>query len=133
MGAWPVCGAHAHDGGSTVTVSNTTPVAPRHANPVPAPAIPLPHTAPKHAAPDTDPPTTLLGPVSGYQIASGDTLASIADAHQIPGGWQALVDANRDTITDPDVIPTGGHLNIPTTTDPGTTDILTSLIAPVGH
>lgn len=124
IGAWPVCGRHASDGGATKLV----PVA-RHASPVVAPAIPLPHTTPRHAAPDTPQPPTVTGPLSGYRVAEGDTLSGIAAAQQVPGGWQAIYDANRATLTDPDVIPVGSHLNLPTTTPPvETTDILAALI-----
>lgn len=138
IGAWPVCGAHAHDGGSPVvrrSVSSPSPApAPRHAA-TPAPAVPAAPYTPKHAAPDTPPPPTVTGPLSGYQVVSGDTLTSIAAAQNVTGGWQALVDANRD-ITDPNVIAAGQRINIPQTvatvadTTPATdsTNILTALV-----
>lgn len=125
IGAWPVCGAHAGDSGGTV---QAVVKAPKHAAPNPAPAVPLPHTTPRHAAPDTTTPPTVTGPLSGYQVAEGDTLTAIAATHQVPGGWQAIYDANRATLTDPDVIPTGAQLKLPTAAPADTTDILTALV-----
>lgn len=125
IGAWPVCGAHAGDGGGAV---QAVVKAPKHAAPTPAPAVPLPHTTPRHAAPDTTTPPTVTGPLSGYQVADGDTLTGIAATHQVPGGWQAIYDANRATLTDPDVIPTGAQLKLPTAAPADTTDILTALV-----
>ena len=134
IGAWPVCGAHAHDGGSpvvrrSVQSPSLTP-APRHAA-TPAPAVPAAPYAPKHAAPEVTTPPTVTGPLSGYQVADGDTLTAIAAAHQVPGGWQAIYDTNRATLSDPDVIPTGAQLELPTDAPAvDSTDILTALVGP---
>lgn len=46
-------------------------------------------------------------------VRSGDSLSSIAIREQIPGGWQALFNANRDRIKDPDVIFPGQKLRRP--------------------
>lgn len=132
IGAWPVCGAHAHDGGSPVvrrpvTTPSLAP-APRHAAPT-APAAPAPLYTPRHAAPDTPAPPTVTGPLSAYQVTAGDTLTGIANAHQVPGGWQAIYDTNRASLTDPDVIPTGAQLKLPTATPlPDTTNLLSPLV-----
>jgi hypothetical protein len=64
-------------------------------------------------------------------VTDGDTLTAIAAAHQVPGGWQAIYDTNRATLTDPDVIPTGAQLELPTTAPAvDSTDILTALVGP---
>jgi LysM repeat protein len=48
-----------------------------------------------------------------YTVAAGDTLASIAAALDVPGGWPALYAANRAVIgPDPDVIQPGTVLTI---------------------
>jgi resuscitation-promoting factor RpfA len=39
-----------------------------------------------------------------YTVVSGDTLYKIATAHGIAGGWNALYEANKDVISDPDLI-----------------------------
>jgi cell wall-associated NlpC family hydrolase len=46
-------------------------------------------------------------------VAGGDSLAQIATAQAVPGGWQQIYDANRDTIADPNVIVVGQHLKVP--------------------
>ena len=43
---------------------------------------------------------------------SGDTLFTIAAAHGVPGGWPALYQANRDTISDPAAIDPGQVLRL---------------------
>jgi nucleoid-associated protein YgaU len=103
IGAWPVCGKR---GGSATTVK-----APRHAAPS-VPAIPLAASAPpRHAAPE------IPASATDYSVTDGDTLASIADAAHTSGGWQALYDANRDSVADPNLIAVGQHLRLrPATT-----------------
>ena len=118
IGAWPVCGAHAHDGATPVSPSGQT--APRHAAPA-APAVPLPPAAsePKHAAPDAPPPPPKVdGPTSDYAVNPDDTLAVIADRLHVADqggtpGWRRIADANTDTVPDPNVIQPGAHLRIP--------------------
>ena len=49
-----------------------------------------------------------------YTVVSGDTLAGIAAALAVPGGWPALYAANRHVIgSDPDVIRPGAVLTVP--------------------
>ncbi|WTU30568.1 LysM peptidoglycan-binding domain-containing protein [Kitasatospora purpeofusca] len=44
----------------------------------------------------------------GYTVRDGDTLAGIATARGVQGGWQALYDGNRGTVGgDPDLIVPG--------------------------
>jgi cell wall-associated NlpC family hydrolase len=102
IGAWPVCGRHASDSSPAVAGKHAAPSAPQHAAPV-APATP-------DASPASP---ALVGPMSDYVVASGDTLGKIAAAKAVPGGWQQIYEANRDTISDPNVILAGQHLNLP--------------------
>jgi len=49
-----------------------------------------------------------------YTVAPGDTLSVIATALAVPGGWQRLYAANRQTIgSDPNIIRPGTVLNLP--------------------
>ncbi|MEU6232574.1 transglycosylase family protein [Kitasatospora sp. NPDC047058] len=49
----------------------------------------------------------------GYTVQSGDTLAGIAAAHDVSGGWQTLYDGNRGTVgADPNLILPGQVLNL---------------------
>lgn len=57
----------------------------------------------------TTPPGTT--PVTGYTVASGDTLSGIAAKEHVPGGWSALATANH--IASPYVIHPGEHLTLP--------------------
>jgi nucleoid-associated protein YgaU len=91
IGAWPVCGKHAKDNiptAATKPAKPTTPVTP-------------------------SPPPTSAGPMSVYTVVSGDTLWSIAASHRVPGGWRQVYEANRDVVTDPDLIRIGQSLRIP--------------------
>ncbi|MGH3765572.1 MAG: C40 family peptidase [Pseudonocardiaceae bacterium] len=48
-----------------------------------------------------------------YVVATGDTLVQIAAAHSMPGGWQQIYDANRGSISDPNLVLVGQHLTLP--------------------
>ncbi|MET0133358.1 MAG: transglycosylase family protein [Kibdelosporangium sp.] len=96
IGAWPTCGKR---GGSTggATVKKVTPKITKKATaPKPAKA-----TAPKAA------PTQSVAPQQGtgdYVIKSGDTLSKIADQLNVQGGWQALYEKNKSTVSNPNLI-----------------------------
>ena len=79
------------------------------------------HRQPEAIGPDPNliRPGTILGvPGTGepsrYTVAPGDTLAGIAAALGMPGGWQTLYTANRQAIgPDPDLIRPGTVLAAP--------------------
>jgi len=49
-----------------------------------------------------------------YTVKGGDTLSKIAKAHYgDAGAWRRIFEANRDTISDPDMIQVGQRLTIP--------------------
>lgn len=51
-----------------------------------------------------------------YTVARGDTLAKIATAHHVKGGWKALYQANKKVIGgNPNLIRPGQHLTLVTT------------------
>ena len=82
-GAWPTCGRQLRPG--------TTAAA---AAPAPAPAA----SAPAPSAGGT------------YTVRRGDTLARIARAQGVDGGWRALWALNRDTVSNPNLIRVGQQL-----------------------
>ena len=85
IGAWPTCGR--------LLLPGTTAAA------APAPAsAPAPAPAPAQSG--------------SYTVRPGDTLASIASAQGVEGGWQALWALNRDTVADPNMIRVGQLLAI---------------------
>lgn len=81
---WPVCGKRA--GAST-----------------PGPVLVHNESTGRHAAP-------AVGGGSVYVVQSGDTMSGIAAARHTTGGWQAIADANRDTVSNPDSITPGQRL-----------------------
>ncbi len=82
-GAWPTCGKQLRPGTTAAAAPASAPT------PAPAPA-----------------------PSSGgtYTVQAGDTLAKIATAHGVAGGWEGLWARNRDTVSDPNVIQVGQQL-----------------------
>lgn len=52
------------------------------------------------------------GTTIDYTVASGDSLSKIGKAHGV--SWQAIFEANRDIIKNPDLIQAGWKLKIPT-------------------
>ncbi|HET9117554.1 MAG TPA: transglycosylase family protein [Pseudonocardiaceae bacterium] len=91
IGAWPTCGKRA---GNIVGPARTKPAKPK--------ARPQPSSPPMPTA-----------PISACAVRSGDTLWSIAADHHVRGGWLRIYEANRDVVTDPDLIQIGQSLRIP--------------------
>jgi nucleoid-associated protein YgaU len=48
-----------------------------------------------------------------YRVRSGDTLSSIARRHHVAGGWRAVFRANRDRLSNPNVVHIGQVLVLP--------------------
>ncbi|BCT75310.1 transglycosylase [Sinomonas cyclohexanicum] len=109
-GAWPACSAKLGLYGKAG--ANPTPV---QAQAAPAPAKQAP--APVQQAPVQQAPARHAAPVqvsgSTYTIVSGDTLSQIAQKLGVKGGWQALADANANTISNPNLIFPGQVLHLP--------------------
>ncbi|MGV9576936.1 transglycosylase family protein [Streptomyces sp. NPDC003509] len=58
------------------------------------------------------------GAAEAYTVREGDNLWAIADAQELPGGWTALYEANKDELgSDPDLILPGQSLNLGAGTD----------------
>ena len=47
-----------------------------------------------------------------YVVSPGDSLSTVADTHQVAGGWKELFHRNADVISDPDVIYPGQQLDL---------------------
>lgn len=52
------------------------------------------------------------GTTTDYTIVSGDSLSKIGKAHGV--SWEAIFEANRDIIKNPDLIQPGWKIKIPT-------------------
>jgi hypothetical protein len=99
IGAWPNCGPKGLNG-------QAAPAPARKAAPAPAQkkAAPAPQQQ-RQAAPA---PVSVEGsksnPKGDYEIKAGDTLSKIAEEQKVQGGWQALVEKNKEFLTNPDLI-----------------------------
>ncbi|MET9534623.1 MULTISPECIES: transglycosylase family protein [unclassified Streptomyces] len=68
--------------------------------------------APKHAAPRHAAPTTIQKGDGEYKVKSGDTLATIAKAEHVKGGWKKVFDLNKGIVKDADLIFPGQQLHL---------------------
>lgn len=57
-------------------------------------------------------PVQVVATTGNYVIMSGDTLSEIATSHNIVGGWTALWDLNKGSISDPNLIFPGQALSL---------------------
>jgi resuscitation-promoting factor RpfA len=97
-GAWPVCSQKA--GAGEYAASPSAPVRAVAA---------APKAAPK-PAPKAVPAAPVVG--GGYTVAAGDTLSSIAAAHNVHGGWKALFGMNAGALGSANVIHPGQVLRV---------------------
>ena len=134
-GAWPVCSVRAgltrSNGGasSTAAASRSTTrqaIAPKKvttkksyaapkAKTYQAPKARTTYVAPKkvnrvgtYAAPKAN-----TGKGAKITIVRGDTLSKLAAKHHVKGGWQALFNANRGSIQNPNLIFVGQVIHLP--------------------
>ncbi|MFD8212229.1 LysM peptidoglycan-binding domain-containing protein [Streptomyces sp. NPDC059697] len=63
--------------------------------------------------------TAVTAATTTYTVKAGDTLSGIAQAHQVPGGWQEIARANH--LASPYVIHPGERLVLPTVAGGATT------------
>jgi LysM repeat protein len=91
VGAWPTCGRNLRSG-TTAAVA------------------PAPAAAPARSAAA---PSSSSSSGGTYTVRSGDTLAKIAGAQGVDGGWRELWAANRGKVRNPDLIRVGQRLAIP--------------------
>lgn len=132
-GAWPSCAAQlglSGGGGQAYSPAavpaQPAPVVAQSSGIVPVEQAPV-QQAPVQQAPveqaqvevQQAPVATAPAPVQvalsgeSYTIESGDTLSIIAQKLGVAGGWEALYQANADTIIHPDLIFTGAVLQLP--------------------
>ncbi|MFD8414956.1 MULTISPECIES: transglycosylase family protein [unclassified Streptomyces] len=122
-GAWPVCGKGLSNsaytgGGSTTTNSTTTKSTPKTET---TKKTQPKKTETKKETSRTEVPTTRSerseapAPKTGngsYEVKAGDTLGTIAEAHNVKGGWEKLFELNKDIVSDADLIFPGQKLKL---------------------
>jgi resuscitation-promoting factor RpfA len=94
LGAWPTCGKRGGGGGGGG--GDNTPSRSSNGE----------RNAPERSAPAT-PVLVASNPIGDYTIVAGDSLSKIATTQQVPGGWAALYEKNKQFIGDPNLIVPG--------------------------
>ncbi|MGN6753721.1 MAG: transglycosylase family protein [Intrasporangium sp.] len=128
-GAWPVCsvraGLSSANGGASSAASAPASrstvrqaIAPKKVTTqksYAAPKAQRTYVAPKKTNRVTNyvAPKVNTGKGQKITVVSGDSLSKIADKYQVKGGWQALFNANRGTIQDPNLIFVGQVIHLP--------------------
>ncbi|WP_443077653.1 transglycosylase family protein [Streptomyces sp. SP17BM10] len=136
-GAWPVCSVQAGltaggapaavDTSAAASATKAAPAAQPSSKPAVKPAAPAQDQAQAPAAADSakgtwaqkrqdwaqgGARTGAQAGASDYTVVAGDWLSTIADKHNVKGGWQRLYELNRGTLTDgPNTIYPGQHLS----------------------
>ncbi|MET1035882.1 MAG: transglycosylase family protein [Arthrobacter sp.] len=126
-GAWPACSAKlglSGTEGSTVSAGEVQAeaapqqAAPKQVAPQAAPKQVAPQAAPKQAAPQQASGHAYQLPVdvqdsgADHKIQTGDTLAKIAEKHDIDS-WKAIFALNKDVVADPHMIFVGEKIDLP--------------------
>jgi LysM repeat protein len=117
IGAWPVCGSR---GGSSASYSHSSAAAQQQApqqqqeqqaptqDTTPAPTQQQTETQPAPApAPTVSVQAPKSNPNGDYVVKQGDTLAKIAQAKGVQGGYHTLMQLNQGYIFNPDLILAG--------------------------
>ncbi|MFE3557566.1 transglycosylase family protein [Streptomyces sp. NPDC059193] len=119
-GAWPHCGKGLSN--SSYTGGGATEAAPKQEKKTEPKKTQPKKTEPKKTEPKraeapvtrserTETPAPKTGNGS-YEVKSGDTLGTIAEANGVQGGWQKLFELNKDIVSDADLIFPGQKLKL---------------------
>ncbi|MFL6122688.1 transglycosylase family protein [Actinophytocola sp.] len=101
IGAWPVCGKRGGGGSAAPAKARTT---------APTTSSGKKAKAPVRSAAPAAPALAASNPIGDYTVVGGDSLSKIATALNVPGGWQALYEKNKQYIGDPNLIVPGQKL-----------------------
>lgn len=99
IGAWPVCGKKG-GGGAAAPAKSKAPTTNSGGGKAKG------KKAPARSAP-VQPALVASNPNGDYTVVPGDSLSKIATAQNVPGGWQALFEKNKQFIGDPNLIVPG--------------------------
>ncbi|WP_285751421.1 transglycosylase family protein [Lentzea sp. NBRC 105346] len=102
INAWPNCGPKGLTGAA----------APARTAPAPAQRKAAPAQRQAAPAPVAALPGSTSNPKGEYEIKPGDTLSKIAEEQKVEGGWQAIVEKNKEFLTNPDLIFPGNKITL---------------------
>jgi nucleoid-associated protein YgaU len=105
-GAWPSCSKRIG------AYTGKTAPAPKQAQPQRKAQPQQRQAAPVQQAPVVVLEGSKSNPKGNYEVKAGDTLSKIADENKVAGGWQAIVEKNKDFLTNPDLIFPGAKILI---------------------
>jgi len=113
IGAWPVCGKKAGSSKSYKAKNASGAKSSSSKSSAKKPSRTTTHKATTHKA-TTKAKSTAKARSTGrsYTIKSGDTLAKIAAAQHVKGGWRALYQLNSGEISNPNLIFPGQRLAV---------------------
>lgn len=118
-GAWPHCGKGLSN--SSYTGGGSTETAPKQEKKTEPKKTQPKKAEPKKETKRSEAPTTRSerseapAPKTGngsYEVKSGDTLGTIAEANGVQGGWEKLFELNKDIVSDADLIFPGQKLKL---------------------
>ena len=118
-GAWPVCGkglsSAAYTGGGSSGDSGSSSQSQQQSTESRETQQPASRSDERPAAKKTVTTPTGKKVKKGdgeYKVVKGDTLSSIAEAHDVKGGWAKLFELNKDIVQDADLIYPGQQLHL---------------------
>ncbi|MER5214638.1 transglycosylase family protein [Streptomyces sp. NPDC002838] len=118
-GAWPVCGkglsSAGYSGGSASSDSGSSSNSGSSETSTRSSEQPASRSAERPAAKKTVTTPTGKKVKKGdgeYKVVTGDTLSSIAEAHDVKGGWEKLFELNKDIVEEADLIYPGQQLHL---------------------
>lgn len=114
-GAWPVCGKGLSSGGYSGGSSSADSSSSDSGTSTRSTEQQTSRSAERPAAKKTVTTPTGKKVKKGdgeYKVVAGDTLSSIAEAHDVKGGWEKLFELNKDIVQEADLIYPGQQLHL---------------------
>jgi nucleoid-associated protein YgaU len=115
-GAWPVCGTGLSStpySGTAAPSSKTTSSSSTTTRSTDQQAASRSATRPAPSKTVTTPTGKKVKKGDGeYKVVKGDTLGTIAEKHNVKGGWKTLFELNKDIVEDADLIYPGQQLHL---------------------
>ncbi|MER7573341.1 transglycosylase family protein [Streptomyces sp. NPDC126514] len=115
-GAWPHCGvglsSAAYTGGSSTGSTESSPETSTRSTEEQSASRSTERPAQKQKTVTTPTGKKVKKGDGEYKVVTGDTLSTIAEEHDVKGGWEKLFKLNKDIVTDADLIYPGQQLHL---------------------